>query len=150
MLYIIAPNTIQWCKNQCNEILENHKLVICGDQLTHMVPIPLAELQEIKTITLIARLTFLLVQDKQISNTLLQLMYSDITLDNQNTNNSHHIQNTHSNGQSTVILQQFSMMRQELRNFMDKVSSEINKIVQACTAAQENTGKIIEMLFCRL
>ena len=36
------------------------------------------------------------------------------------------------------------MITQELRNFMDKMSSDITKITQACTVAQENTGKLIE------
>ena len=50
----------------------------------------------------------------------------------------------HPNSQSTFILQQFNMIVQELRNFMEKVSSDINKISQACTAAQVKTGKLIE------
>ena len=36
------------------------------------------------------------------------------------------------------------MITQELRNVTYKVSSDITKIMQACTAAQENTGKLIE------
>ena len=35
-------------------------------------------------------------------------------------------------------------MRQELRYLTDKVSGDIIKIMQACTAAQENTGKLKE------
>ena len=52
--------------------------------------------------------------------------------------------NIHTKDQSTIILQQFSMKTKELRNFMDKVSSDITKIMWACTTAQENTGKLIE------
>ena len=83
-------------------------------------------------------------QDEQVSTTHTQPMYSDITLVNQNTNNLLQNQNVHPHNQSTVILQQFSMIRQELRNFTDKVSSDINKITQAYTATQENTGKLIK------
>ena len=36
------------------------------------------------------------------------------------------------------------MITQELRNFMDKVSGDINKITQVCIMAQENTDKLIE------
>ena len=36
------------------------------------------------------------------------------------------------------------MITQELRNFTDKESGDITKIMQACTVAQENTGKLIE------
>ena len=60
-------------------------------------------------------------------------MYSDITLVNQNTNSLLQNQNTHSHDQSTVISQQFGMITQEQRNFTDKVSGDINKVIQACT-----------------
>ena len=33
---------------------------------------------------------------------------------------------------------------QELQNFMGKVSGDISKITQVCTAVHENTGKFIE------
>ena len=36
------------------------------------------------------------------------------------------------------------MIIQELRNFMAKVSGDITKIMQTHTAAQENTGKLVE------
>ena len=42
------------------------------------------------------------------------------------------------------MLQQLSMITQELKNFMDKVSGDIINITQAYTAAQENTGKLIK------
>ena len=47
----------------------SHKLALCDDQLTHMVPVPPAELPEINAFTTITRLTFLQTQDEQISNT---------------------------------------------------------------------------------
>ena len=49
----------------------------------------------------------------------------------------------HPHDQSTVSLQQFGMITQELRNITGKVSGDINKITQACTATQENTGKLM-------
>ena len=36
------------------------------------------------------------------------------------------------------------MITQEVENFMDKVPDDITKITQACTTAQENTGKVME------
>ena len=109
-----------------------------------MVLIPPAEPPEINTFTTITRLTFLQTQDEQVSNTCTQPMYSDIALVNQNTNSSLKNQNVHPHNQSTVVLQQFSMITQELRNVMDKVFGDINKITQACTSAQENTDKLTE------
>ena len=38
----------------------------------------------------------------------------------------------------------FSIITQELQNFMDKASSDLNKITQAYTAAQENTCRLME------
>ena len=67
--YVITPNTHQWYKISVNEIFESHKLVLCYDHLTHMVPIPPAELPKINAFTTIARLTFLQTQDEQVTNT---------------------------------------------------------------------------------
>ena len=36
------------------------------------------------------------------------------------------------------------MITQELRHFMGKVSGDISKTTEACTATQENTGKLLE------
>ena len=36
------------------------------------------------------------------------------------------------------------MLTQELRNFTDKLSGDINKVTQACTTAKVNAGKLIE------
>ena len=54
-------------------------------------------------------------------------MYSNIPLVNQNTNRSHESQNVQPHEKSTVILQEFSMITQELKNFSDKVCNT-NKI----------------------
>ena len=89
-------------------------------------------------------LTFLQTQNEQINNTHTQPMYSNSTPVNQNTNSACQNHNIDPHNQSTVILQQFSMITQELQNFTNKMSSDINKSTQACTVAQENTGKLIE------
>ena len=84
--YVIAPNTYQWYRFNTNEILESHKLGLCNDQLTNMVPIPPAETPEINAFTTITRLTFLQTQNEQVSNTCTQPMYIALTLANLNTN----------------------------------------------------------------
>ena len=43
---------------------------------------------------------------------------------------------THSHDQSTSTLQHFSMIAEELKNFTNKVSSDIKKISQAYNTAQ--------------
>ena len=71
-------------------------------------------------------------------------LYSNSTSANQNLKNQPQNNNVHPHDKSTVMLQQFSMIAQQLRNLTVKVSCDITKITQACTAAQENTGKLIE------
>ena len=51
---------------------------------------------------------------------------------------------TQSHDQSTVILQQFTIVTKELKHFTNKVFGDITKITQAYYKAQENTGKLIE------
>ena len=87
-------------------------------------------------------LTFSQTQNEHINSTNTQPMYSNSTSTNKNTNSSPKNNNVHPHDQSTVILQQFSMITQAFRNFT--VSGDITKIMQAYTAAQENTGKLIE------
>ena len=72
-----------------------------------MIP---AEPTEINAFTTMARLTFLQTKNEQPINIHTQPMYSDSTLAIQNTYNSPQNQNIHANDQSTVILQQFSMI----------------------------------------
>ena len=114
MCYGIKPHANQWYKINANEILENHKLALCNDKLTHMIPVPPAEPPEINTFTTITRLTFLQAKDGQVSNTHKQPMYSNIPLVNQNTNSSHQSQNVQPHDISNVMLQQLSMITQEL------------------------------------
>ena len=130
-------------KINTNEILQSHKLALCHNHSICIIPIPPAEPPETNAFTTITILTFLQTQDEEDSDTNTQPMYR-ITLVNLNTNNSPQNHNVHPHNQSTVIIQQFSMITQVLRNFTDKVSGNINKIIQACPAAQENTGKLKE------
>ena len=61
-----------------------------------------------------------------------------------NNNNTPKNNTTQSQDQSTTMLQQFRIITKELKNFTNKVSSNITKIIQAYNTAQENTGKLIE------
>ena len=51
---------------------------------------------------------------------------------------------TQSDDQSTTILQLFSMITEELKNFTNKKSGDITKITKAYNTAHENTDKLIE------
>ena len=79
----------------------------------------------------------------KISDTCTLPIYSNLASASQNANTSPQNQNIHPMS-SPVILQQFSMITQELKKFMDKVSGDITKIMQTCTIAQENTSKLIK------
>ena len=73
MCYVIMPHTHQWYKINANEFLDSHKLSLCDNQLTHMVPAPPAEPLEINAFT--TRLTFLQGQDEQVNNNLCTIAY---------------------------------------------------------------------------
>ena len=61
--YVITPHTHHIYKINANEILKNHKLVLCDDQSAHMVPLPPAVLPASNAFMTITRLTLLQVQD---------------------------------------------------------------------------------------
>ena len=113
-------------------------------QTVHMTPLPPAQPPEVNTFKTTARLTFAETQKEHVSNTQTQPIYSSSTSTSNNINSSPQNNNAHPYDQSTVILQQFTSITWELRNFMNRVSGDITKITQVCTAAQENTGKLIE------
>ena len=50
----------------------------------------------------------------------------------------------HTNDQFTIILQQFSMIAEELKNFTNKMSSDITKTTQAYNTLHEKREKCIE------
>ena len=58
----------QGYKIYAKKILEDHKLALYNDPLTHKVPIPPAELPEINTLTTITTLTFLQTQNEEVIN----------------------------------------------------------------------------------
>ena len=93
-----------------------------------MLPLPPAEPPEINAFTTITRLTLQQAQDGQISDNHKQPLCSNIPLVNQNMNGSHQSKDVHLHKQPTVILQQLSITTQDLLNFMDKVSSSLNKV----------------------
>ena len=128
----------QWYKINVNEIVESHTLALCDDQSTHMVPLPPAKLPEINTFAAITRLTFLQTQDEPVNNSHKQPMHSV-----QNTNISLQSQNIHPPQPIHCYLTAIQHDNTRTAQF-HKVFSNINKITEACTEAQENTSKLIE------
>ena len=109
-----------------------------------MVTLPSAEPSEVNAVEIIQRLRHLHTSQTQQNSTCPQSIYSQVSPSNNGTTNSPQNNATYPHDQSTVFLQQFSMIMQELRNFTGKVSSDITKITQAYTPAKKNTGKLIE------
>ena len=110
----------------------------------HKVPLPSAEPSEVNAGETIQRLTQLHISQTQLNNGHPQSIYSQALPSNNNTTNSPKNNTTYPHDQSIVFLQQFSIITQEFKNFRNKVSSDITKITQEYTTAQENTGKLIE------
>ena len=92
----------------------------------------------------LTRLTLSQNQRDLSNNNLTQPIPRNSILTNNKTCNLSQNSIVHSHNQSTIILQQFSMRTQELKKITNKVSSNITKITQAYTAAQENIGKLID------
>ena len=109
-----------------------------------MVQLPSAEPSEVNAVETVERITCSHTSRDHHNDIHTQSIYSNSMSANNKTNNSPQKNAIHPHDQSTVILQQFSMITQELKNFMDKVSADITKIIQAHTIAQGNTGKLIE------
>ena len=51
MGYVITPHTHHWYKININEILQNHKLVLCDDHSAHVVSLTSAEQPAVNAFT---------------------------------------------------------------------------------------------------
>ena len=109
-----------------------------------MVPLSSVEPSEVIAVETIARLTYSQPSEDCPNDTNTQSIYSNSTSTNNYTNNSPQNNAVHPHDHSTVILQQFSMITQELKYYTTNMSGNITKSTQACTAAQENTDKLME------
>ena len=94
-----------------------------------MVPLPSSEPLEVNTFETIARLAFSPTHKGHLNNIHTETIYSNSTLTNNNINSSPQNNNVYPHNQSPVILQQFSMVTQKFRNFMDKVSGDVTKFM---------------------
>ena len=84
--------------------------------MIYMVPLPTVEPSESNALKTIARLTLSQKQRELPNNNDTQPIHSNSILTNDNTCNPSPNNKVHSHNQSTVILQQFSMITQELKN----------------------------------
>ena len=115
--YTITPDTHQWYRINTDEITNTHKIALFNDLKVHTVPLPPAEPLEGNAFETSVRLTFSEAQKEHVSNTHTQPIYSSATSTNNNINSSLQNNNVHPHDQFTVILQKFSKIAQELRNF---------------------------------
>ena len=139
-----SHHTYQWYKINTNKILQDHKLALCDDKVVHMVLLPSAEPPPINEYMTVPRVTLLQNQDCQNNAHGKQPQWNSTLLHKQPSEQSHQNQDVYPYDQSTVILQQFSIITQELWNFTNKVSSDLHKITQACTTAQEDTSRLVQ------
>ena len=115
--YAITPDTHHWYRINTNEITDNHKIALCNGLTVHMVPLPSAEPSEVNAVETVARTTHSHTPKDHPNDTHTESIYSNSTSTNNNRNNSPQNNAVYPHDQSTVILQQFSMIIQELRNF---------------------------------
>ena len=114
------------------KLRKSHNVTIGNDKTVNMVQLPSAEPPEATVIETFARLSTINSNTKvdQISNN---------TNDNLSPNNM-----PLPNNQSSIIVDQFSQLTEELKNFTNFVTSNLSEIPQTCQTTQEQTGKFIE------
>ena len=144
--YTITLGTHQWYRINTNEITDKHNIALCNDPTINMVPLPTTETSESNAFETIMRLA--LSQNlRDLSNdNRTQAIPNVSILTNNNRSNTPQNNMVQSHDQSTVFLQQFSMITQELENFTNKVSGDITKITQAYKTTQKiqvNSQKMI-------
>ena len=143
MLYHNPRYPHQWYCINTNEITDNHNIAICNDTTINMVPLPTAEPSESNAFERIARLSLSQNQREPPNDIQTQSISKTSILTNNNICNTPQNSMTWSHDQSTIIMQQFSMIIKELK-MSQKVYGGITKITQAYNTAQENTGKFTE------
>ena len=125
--YAINPDTHQWYGINTNEITDNHNIALCNDSISNMVLLPTAGPSESNAFETLVRLTLSQNQRNLSNNNQTQLISSNSILTNNNTYNpSQNI--VHSHVQSTIILQKFSMVMQELENSQIKCLVTLQKL----------------------
>ena len=109
-----------------------------------MVPLPLAEPSEFNAFGTIARSSPTQNQMDLLTNMYTQTIFNSSIIPQNDTDNAPRINTAQTNDQSSVILQQFSMIAEKLKNFTNKVSGDIMKTTQAYNTSHERKGKLIE------
>ena len=93
-----------------------------------MVPLPPAEPSEVDTVEIIEKLTHSHTSKHHPNDNQPQSIYSHTSSTKNSTTNSPQNNAIHPHDQSTVILQQFSMIMQELNTIMDKCLVKSQKL----------------------
>ena len=109
-----------------------------------MVPLPPAEPPEFNAFETVVRLSHSQNQRDLLNDIQTQTASNAPIITNSNICNTPTANITQPRDQSTIIWKQFSMITEELKDFTNKVSGDITKIIQAYNTAQENTDKLIE------
>ena len=130
--YTVNPDTHQWYRINSHKIQENHNVAICNDKTVNTIQLPPAEPPEANAIETFARLTTI----------------------NSNTNVDQISNNTNGNpplnsiplpdNQSSIIIDQFSQLKEELKIFFQTCLKQPIRNAQAHRTTQEQTGKFIE------
>ena len=140
--YAVTPNTLQWYRINTNKITDNHKTAICNDTTVNMVPLPPTEQPEMNPFETFVRLSHSQNQRDLPDDIQTQTAPRTSIITNNSIGNAPKSNMILSHDQSTIILQQFSMITEKVKNF-----TKCLVILQRShkhNTAQENTGKPIE------
>ena len=112
--YTTTSDTHQWYRINTLEITYSHNIVICNDQTVNMVQLPPAESHEANAIETFAKLT---TTNNQMNVDQLNNRQPSTNSHNSNECNASSNNILSPDNQSIIILHQFSIMAEELKNF---------------------------------
>ena len=95
-------------------------VALCNDPAVYMVPLPSADPPEVNAVNTIETLLHSHTSVNHTNNNFPQASYNISTSTNNSTNNSPQNNTIHPHDQSTILLQQFSVITQELKNSQKK------------------------------
>ena len=98
-----------------NKIADHHNIALCNDPTINMVPLPIAEPSESIAFETIERLVLSQNQRGLLNDNQTQATPYTSILTNNNTCNIPQTNMAQSHDQSIIILQQFSMITEELK-----------------------------------
>ena len=113
--YTVTQDIHQWYGINTNKIIANHTIATCNDSTINIVLLPPDDPSEFNAFETIVRLSLSQNQRDLPSDTQTQTTSNTPTITNNNIGNTSTINMKQPQDQSTIILQQFGIITEELK-----------------------------------